>query len=69
LLTRVPDPADRRARLVQLTPRGKAHLAATRADIRKMEAQLLGELSPAEQQTLLSALPRLAQLSPDPASP
>lgn len=69
LLTRAPDPADRRARVVQLTPRGQAHLAATRADIRKMEAQLLGELSPTEQQTLLSALPRLAKLSPGPTSP
>jgi DNA-binding MarR family transcriptional regulator len=68
LLTRAPDPADRRARVVRLTPRGQAHLAATRADIRKMEAQLLGGLSPTEQQTLLSALPRLAQLPPDPAS-
>ena len=69
LLTRVPDPADRRARIVQLTPRGQANLAATRADIREMEAQLLGELSSTEQQTLLSALPRLAQLSPGPPSP
>ena len=69
LLTRVPDPADRRARIVQLTPTGQAQLAATRADIRKMEAQLLGELSSTEQQTLLSALPRLAQLSPGPPSP
>jgi hypothetical protein len=34
-----------------------------------MEAQLLGELSPTEQQALLSALPRLAQLSPGPPSP
>jgi len=69
LLTRAPDPTDRRARIVQLTPTGQAQLAATRADIRKMEAQLLGELSPTEQQTLLSALPRLAQLSPGPPSP
>jgi DNA-binding MarR family transcriptional regulator len=60
---------DRRARIVQLTPRGQARLAATRADIRKMEAQLLGELSPTEKQALLSALPRLAQLSPGPTSP
>src|SRR5215469_13215253 len=69
LLTRVPDPADRRARILQLTPHGQAQLTATRTDIRKMETQLLGELSPTEQQTLLSVLPRLAQLSPGPPAP
>src|SRR5690349_4139866 len=37
LLTRQPDPADRRARTVTLTPSGKSRLRAAKADIRAME--------------------------------
>jgi DNA-binding MarR family transcriptional regulator len=61
LLTRVPDPADRRARNVALTPAGRRRLAAARTDIRSMEAALLGGLSAAEQRSLLAVLPRLAR--------
>jgi DNA-binding MarR family transcriptional regulator len=63
LLTREPDPADRRARTVRLTPAGTARLAAARADIRAMEAELLGDLSAQERSTLLTVLPRLAERS------
>lgn len=60
LLTREADPADRRARNVALTPTGRRRLAAARADIRSMEAELLGGLSTAQQRSLLAVLPRLA---------
>jgi DNA-binding MarR family transcriptional regulator len=61
LLTRRPDPADRRARLVQLTPSGERLLKAARADIREMEAVLLDNLAPADRATLLTVLPRLVR--------
>jgi DNA-binding MarR family transcriptional regulator len=60
LITREPDPADRRARIVHLTERGRELHAATVADIRAMEDELLSSLTPAERETLLAVLPRLA---------
>ncbi|MBO0812024.1 MAG: winged helix DNA-binding protein [Microlunatus sp.] len=41
LLTRRPDPADRRNRIVELTPAGRQLVADCRADIRAMEEDLL----------------------------
>jgi DNA-binding MarR family transcriptional regulator len=61
LLTRVPDPADRRARIVELTAAGRARLKAARRDIRAMETQLLRELDTAQRHTLLAVLPQLAE--------
>jgi DNA-binding MarR family transcriptional regulator len=52
LISRTPDPADRRARIVELTPAGRDRQAAARADIRAMEEELLGDLT-ATQRTLL----------------
>jgi DNA-binding MarR family transcriptional regulator len=52
LVSRTPDPADRRARIVELTAAGRQRHAAARADIRAMEDELLGGLS-ATQRTLL----------------
>ncbi|MEV6282809.1 MarR family transcriptional regulator [Kribbella sp. NPDC051770] len=60
LLVREPDPANRRAHAVRLTPDGLARLEAARADIRAMEEELLSVLSAAEQRHLLAVLPRLA---------
>jgi DNA-binding MarR family transcriptional regulator len=60
LVTREPDPGDRRARVIHITPAGRAVHAAAVADIRAMEDELLAALSAAERQTLLSVLPRLA---------
>lgn len=60
LLTREPDPADRRARTVRLTSAGGARHAAAQTDIRTMEAELLGSLNAGEQHSLLALLPRLA---------
>jgi DNA-binding MarR family transcriptional regulator len=60
LLVREPDPANRRAHTVRLTPEGQARLNAAKADIRVMEEDLLSALSPTERRHLLAALPRLA---------
>ncbi|KIF70125.1 MarR family transcriptional regulator [Streptomyces sp. AcH 505] len=61
LLTREPDPADRRARIVRLTPAGERLLAEARGDIRVMEEDLLGQLDGTERDVLLAVLPRLAE--------
>jgi DNA-binding MarR family transcriptional regulator len=60
LLTREPDPRDRRARLVRITPAGAERHASAVAAIRAMEDELLGALSADERETLLAVLPRLA---------
>lgn len=60
LITREPDPADRRVRTVQLTPDGEARHAAARHDIHTMEDELLSKLSAAQQRTLRAVLPTLA---------
>ncbi len=60
LVRRGPDPQDRRARIVRLTPAGTRRLEAARADIRTMEERVLGDLSASERDVLLAVLPRLA---------
>src|SRR4051794_29817334 len=60
LITREPDPNDRRARLVQITAAGLSRHAAVVADIRAMEDELLGVLSAADREALLAILPQLA---------
>ena len=62
LITRSPDPADRRARVVRLTAAGRRRHAAAVADIRDMEETVLAELSAHERDTLLAVLPRLARV-------
>ena len=69
LITRAADPADRRARVVRLTPAGRKRHAAAVADIRAMEDELLSELRPGERETLLAVLPRLAAQAPGSARP
>jgi DNA-binding MarR family transcriptional regulator len=59
LITRAPDPADRRARIVALTPAGRRRHAAARADIHAMEDDLLSPLSAADRQALRRVLRRL----------
>lgn len=56
LITRKPDPADRRARIVGLTKAGKARHAAAQADIRAMEAKFLNGLSAAERDRFRAVL-------------
>jgi DNA-binding MarR family transcriptional regulator len=61
LVTRAPDPHDRRARVVRLTPAGRRRHAAAVRDIRAMEEAVLAELAAHERETLLAVLPRLAR--------
>jgi DNA-binding MarR family transcriptional regulator len=61
LITRTPDPADRRARIISLTTAGtKRHTAARRA-IRAMEDELLTGVSASERTRLRRTLARLAE--------
>ncbi len=60
LIDRQPDPADRRAHLVQITPAGSARHAAAQADIRTVEETLLRTIGPEQRRSLLDILPRLA---------
>ena len=60
LISREPDPNDRRARLVRITDAGAARHAAAVGDIRAMEDDLLAELTAGERDTLFAVLPRLA---------
>jgi DNA-binding MarR family transcriptional regulator len=64
LITRKPDPSDRRARTVNLTPAGKKRHAAAQADVRAMEDEFLGDLSATERDRLLRVLARLANDHP-----
>jgi len=58
LLTRKPHPAGGRALQVGLTPAGAGALAAADAAMGGVEARMLGDLSPADQDTLRDLLER-----------
>jgi DNA-binding MarR family transcriptional regulator len=58
-LERRPDPDDRRARLIHLTPQGRKALAAGIAASDKVEQRFLAALSDADQRTFRRALSRL----------
>ena len=60
LVTRAPDPSDRRARVVELTPSGRAKFAAIQQDVHALEDELLSTLSAPERKALRTGLPRLA---------
>ncbi|MBF6331538.1 MarR family winged helix-turn-helix transcriptional regulator [Nocardia transvalensis] len=60
LIERRPDPADRRARLLALTPAGESLRDAAQAGILAMEERLLGRLTPADRRGFLNALNTLA---------
>jgi DNA-binding MarR family transcriptional regulator len=59
LVTRVPDPADRRRRLVSLTPDGESALRIAMEVARGIEEELLAPLSEAERRKLHELLSRL----------
>jgi MarR family transcriptional regulator for hemolysin len=60
LVERVPDPHDRRSKLIRATPAGVARLCELREAIEAAESELLGDLSPAESELLYSLLRRVA---------
>jgi len=60
LIERSPDPTDRRAHVVRITPKGTRRHAAAVGDIRAMEEDVLSVLSATERRALLAALPKLA---------
>lgn len=59
LITREPDPADRRVRLLGLTPAGRTRHAAVRADIRAAEEALLADVAAEHRPGFLAALAAL----------
>jgi DNA-binding MarR family transcriptional regulator len=60
LITREPDPDDRRARLLAVTPKGRRLRDQVRRAIRREEQQVLAALPAGERATFLRALQRLA---------
>lgn len=60
LLSRTPDPSDRRNRIVTLTPEGKRLLSSCRAEIRAMEEELLAGIKPRDRNGFESTLVALA---------
>lgn len=62
LIERTPDPADRRARVLALTPEGRRLRDATQADIQARENRLLAKLPAADRRGFLNALEILAGL-------
>jgi DNA-binding MarR family transcriptional regulator len=60
LVARAPDPGDRRARIVRLTPEGIRRHAAVRDAIREVEDRKLAGLTPEARRLLRSALAHLA---------
>jgi DNA-binding MarR family transcriptional regulator len=73
LIKREPDPADRRARLLSITPAGNRVRRRAQGDIQRNEERVLAELPPADRRAflraahLLSALP-VAQLLAGPSA-
>src|SRR4051794_3327325 len=60
LIERGPDPADRRAHVVRITPKGVARHAAVVAEIRAMEDEVLSALGAGQRRARVAALPKLA---------
>jgi DNA-binding MarR family transcriptional regulator len=59
LVTRAPDPADRRRRLISLTPDGEAALRVAMEVARSIEEEVLAPLSETERRRLHSLLSKL----------
>ena len=60
LLTREPDPKDRRAKVISLTAAGKTRQERARRDIRAMERRLLAGVDPADVDLLRKLLASLS---------
>ncbi|CAG6398631.1 MarR family transcriptional regulator [Streptomyces cocklensis] len=66
LISRTSDPADRRVRLLALTPEGHRVRTAAQSAIQSREDRLLARhLTPAQRTTFLEALATLSTLPPD----
>jgi DNA-binding MarR family transcriptional regulator len=61
-IERRPDPDDRRVRLLEITPAGRAAKNAVQSDIQRGEERWLSELTAQERVVFLRALARLTQL-------
>jgi DNA-binding MarR family transcriptional regulator len=69
LISREPDPEDRRARLLSITPAGHRTRAATQTEIQANENRVLGGLPAADRRGFLRALERLSGLPQDEIAP
>ncbi|MFF8814783.1 MarR family winged helix-turn-helix transcriptional regulator [Streptomyces pactum] len=63
LLTRRPDPQDRRVRLLSLTPEGRRLRDTVRAAVQESEERLLGQVPPADREAFLRTLRTLYEAS------
>ncbi len=60
LVLRRPDPSDRRARIVEATPKGRRALKAARGDIEAVEDNLLADMDISARDALRTTLRQLA---------
>jgi MarR family transcriptional regulator, organic hydroperoxide resistance regulator len=65
LISREPDPSDRRARLLGLTAKGRRLRDTAQRAIQRNEQRLLGQVPAAERERFLRTLQRLAEAAPD----
>ena len=59
LIERTPDPADRRVRLLSITPQGRRVRRTVRKEIQAQEEQVLTALAPADRKTFIRILQEL----------